>query len=189
MLAISVRVVLTAVCLASAAICVRRCAGPGSRRSRINDGVHVLMSAEMIAMAWSIPDPYGVGIAVFTAAALWFAVQATGVPLSRAGLVAGTVPAGPICPGHGHEAPARTQCLHHAFLLATMVWMMLPSRTGDSMPGMTAASTSAVIGGYLLIVATGWIVNVLVRAQRDARTAISYAAMTATMGVMLLTMV
>ena len=181
------RSVFTVVFVVGAVVCVRRCVGAPAR-GRLNDAAHVLMSVEMIAMiwSWSIPDPYGVQALLLGTAAGWFVIQATGVPLTRDAFVA--IPAyGPIAGaggvGHRHASPPRTQCLHHAILLAAMAWMIAPGRVMPPMPiPAGAAFAGPIVGAYCLVVAGFWAVYT----RWDIRARLPEAAMTAAMGATLL---
>jgi hypothetical protein len=169
------RVVLTVLLVVAGGLCLSRCrsrTAGSTPTGRLNDATHVLMSAEMIAMAWSwsVPDPFGVQVVVFAVAAGWFAVQATGVPITRAALrpaVAGGscgprshTPVGTPCiERSGHRAPSRTQCVHHGALMVAMVWMLgagahlastsLPtaSMTGMAMPAASTAGMAIPLTG------------------------------------------
>ncbi len=124
-----------------------------------------------------------------------FAIQATGVPLTRAGLLAsagsnaGTVSFEPVN-GHRHAPPPRTQCVHHAIMLAVMAWMIVPVRAMSGMPAMPSRSGIAdVIGTYCFLSALAWFVagfaNRPVAVRRSVAINASHAAMTAAMGITL----
>ena len=174
----------------SGAVCLRHCvalAGPATPVDRVNDGTHVLMSLEMIAMAWSwfLPDRWGIQVAVFGTAAGWFLLQAIGAPTTLAALrpagalaVAGATSIPPVGTGGGdhrghgghpgHGTLRRTVCLHHAILMLVMVWMLgLVTHSGRSgamasmaMPtaGLSSRTVGVVVGCYCVVVAPLWAV-------------------------------
>jgi hypothetical protein len=211
--ALWLRAALTVTFVLSGGVCMRRCiVGAGQTRpvDRVNDAAHVLMSVEMIAMVWSmaVPDPLGLQLVVFGVAAAWFALQATAVPLGRAALLPAYGPAAVMdtaCQhgqAHRHGTPPRTQCAHHAVLLAAMVWMLVVSRPGAGSATMAAMPmpernglVATVVGGYCLLAAFGWSAFTWWprRPWRSAAhvrvgTAMSQVGMTAAMGVMLMAM-
>ena len=147
------RWILTVAFVGLGAYCVARCALPrsswGARASAfwaglISHGAHVAMCAAMVAMLWMSPgvDRWGLEIALFVAAGLWFLVRATRVaPSLRGGQVA------------------------QALTMGAMVWMLasmsaagMPMTSGqmagESMPGMpltgvSMSTTAAGSGGAL----------------------------------------
>jgi uncharacterized protein DUF5134 len=138
------------------------------------------MNLVMIAMVWAVavPDPMGLLLVTLGAATVWFALQATGVPLRKASLVPALLPASlppesnpvstaAVCPNaHVHGDPSRPQCIHHAVLLAAMVWTLVALRpapaatAGAAMPGMPILAPSATVAGaigvYCLLAALAW---------------------------------
>lgn len=108
----------------------------------------------MIAMPWmwgmSIPVP--LSVAVFTAAALWYAFRALFRPASAAG------------PGDGHPHHGPVLLWYHAAMMAAMVWMaVLMSMVGIvSLPGWSIALSVSFV--LLFAVATLWYLVRLVRA-------------------------
>jgi hypothetical protein len=201
--------------------------------ARVNDLVHLLMSVEMVAMAWRGPvfGWWSLQLTVFAVATGWFLVQAVApLPVGSIRLGAADVPemqrrAAPErqpCP----TVAARGACIQHAVVAAVMTWMIavMPggARTeigpGARMSGMAMSSASgshaalvgypgALLGGYLVLSATLWLVTALrsrphvrrsalrigrMRAAglvsgKPAAGAISYAVMAAGMGALLLT--
>jgi hypothetical protein len=154
-----VRLVMTTVFAGAGWYCVQRCAGPIGRMTRpadrANDGFHTIMNAAMIAMVWTAPRIPGWQMAVFGVACAWFVVQATGVPLALASV---RVDGGSEPRSIGCEHGGRMRCLHHATVMAAMVWMiaaMSPMTTGSSsMAGMAMPTTAS--SPYLARVAAGY---------------------------------
>jgi uncharacterized protein DUF5134 len=196
--ALWLRLALTVAFVVSGGYCLRRC---GSRQSRpihrLNDVTHVLMSVEMIAMAWAVavPDPLGIQLVVFGVAAVWFALQATGVPLRRAALIpldgrAAITPNRADASGHG--IPSRTQCVHHAVLLAAMIWMVVAIRRDATEMSRPSTVVAGLLGAYCLLAALAWIIAVwwpgAGTARGRGRIAMSHVGMTTAMGVMLIAM-
>lgn len=113
--ATGLRWLVTVVFVAAGVFCLYRCVRHGSVLNRVNDLLHVLMCAAMIAMAW----PVGMGFArvpqivLFTIAAVWFVGM----------LVVGR---------HRHAG-------HHAVMMAAMAGMVfaMPLAMGG---GIAAAS-------------------------------------------------
>jgi hypothetical protein len=204
--ALWLRLALTVALVVSGGYCLRRC---GSRQARpiyrLHDATHVLMSLEMIAMAWAVavPDPLGIQIVGFGIAAVWFAVQATGVPLRRAALLPAAEPAHVNAEKSSdtHGPPPRTQCLHYAALLAVMIWMVVAVRPSAMEMSRPSTEVADVLGAYCLVVALGWAMKAwwpvaralpprFANAAAGTHTgiAMSYVGMTAAMGVMLIAM-
>jgi hypothetical protein len=131
-------VIVTLGFLITGGFCLWRCVELArSRRlgDRIGYGAHALMSGSMVAMVWSPPVLVGWQMAIFALAAGWFVVQAVGVPVASLRLSSGsTIPVAPTAhAGRG----GRIRCLHHAVLMAVMVWMFHAVSAGStSMPGM-----------------------------------------------------
>lgn len=197
----SLRTVVTVAFLAAGAWCLWRCIDL-ARSQRLGDrigyGAHTLMSASMIAMVWSPPWLAGWQMAVFAVACGWFVIQAVGIPVTALRLspdVARQVS------DHG-GAGGRLRCLHHAVLMALMVWMFDALSTGSmAMPGMTMPAApgdrthvlAAAGGVYAVAVAALLAVAVLAAPRpagrrRSTGDDVVHAAMTAGMAVMLLAM-
>ncbi len=171
-----VRAALTVAFSASGAVHLWRClAGPARRPGNgievVNDLIHLLMSVEMVAMAWRAPlrDRWGVQLTVFAVATGWFLVQAI-APLPVGSVVFGAAGTSDLrCRAwsarHSSRAlGARAACLQHAIIAAVMVWMIavmpaadgiaaVPSagsetvRTAGHMAGMAMSSASVAVDG------------------------------------------
>jgi hypothetical protein len=208
---------------------------PGDGVDRINDLVHLLMSVGMIAMVWPEPlrDRWSLQLTVFAVATGWFLVQAIApLPVGSVMTDARNVPdvqcrAAPARRSR-RMVRARAACVQHAIIAAVMTWMIaaMPAaagpmavRPGAHMSRMAmstasaadataiGASVGALLGGYLLLSASWWLVAAH-RAHRHGRSfpphagrlawasrlvavepltgAISYAVMAAGMGAVLL---
>ncbi len=199
-----VRIVLTIAFAVTGAFCLWRCVDFWrSRRlsDRIGYGAHVLMAVSMVAMVWAPPPLVGWQMAIFALATGWFVVQAVGV----SGLTLRSAAAPVQVAEHGHHD--RPRCLHHAALMALMVWMfqaMSPSAmagmNAGGRDGMTmshgAGSTPvvAMTGGVYATVAAallGIAALVALRRRGDGRSAredAAHAVMTAGMAGMLFVM-
>ena len=103
---------------------------------RISYGLHVLMSAGMVAMpwAWGMSIPVPLSVAVFTAASLWYAYQALFRPASAAG------------PGDGHVHHGPVLLWYHAAMMAAMVWMAVLMSIMADLSGMGGDGHSAMAG-------------------------------------------
>jgi hypothetical protein len=200
---------LTLFVLVAAGMCVRDCVvGDGRLRwvTVANNSAHVAMGLDMVAMVWlSRPgDRWSLQMTVFTLACGWFLVQAAGVSL-------GTAVMRPALSGVGRRRcdsdaetvawPKRGQHLHHAALMATMVWMLAPgTRSEPSMTGMAmvaptlgtgARYAAAVMAGYCLLAAPVWVVIHVRRRTHPISHrggTLAHALMAGAMGVMLLGM-
>ena len=133
-----VPVIVTCGFLVTGGFCMWWCVELGrSRRlgDRIGYGAHALMSGSMVAMVWSPPVLVGWQMAVFALAAGWFVVQAVGVPAASLRLSTGSTT--PVAPTAYAGRGGRVRYLHHAVLMAVMVWMFHAVSAGStSMPGM-----------------------------------------------------
>ncbi len=122
---LEIRVAVTVAFLAAGLFCLRRCVSlvrSSAVADRVGYGAHALMSGSMLAMVWSQPRMVGWQMAVFAAACGWFVVQATGVSMASLRLA----PIGPAAARptmHGGHGGGRARCLHHAIVMAAMVWM------------------------------------------------------------------
>jgi Domain of unknown function (DUF5134) len=133
---------LTAVFAVAAGYHLVRLGLHADRWSLLDDGLHVLMSAGMVAMLWpwGAAVPVTVSVLVFTAGALWFVARALLVvspPVVGAG--------GPAACGH-HGS--RGTAWYHAGMMASMVFMAAAMSAGTSVPATTAdmASDTAMSG-------------------------------------------
>jgi Domain of unknown function (DUF5134) len=240
-----VRAVVTAVFGATAVLHFIRCldlmrclarSPPRARAggvARVNDLVHLLMSVEMVAMAWRGPARgwWSLQLTVFAVATGWFLVQGV-APLPVGSVMTGAADASD---SQRRAAPDRRSCrsvaargasIQYAIVTAIMTWMIAVMPAGGArtavgagvrMPGMAMSSASgagdldgylsALLGGYLVLSASLWLVTahrgrpqVRGSAPRIGRTraaglvsgepaagAISYAVMAAGMGAVLLT--
>lgn len=207
---VELRLAVTVVFLATGVFCLRRCVSL-ARSPRVADrvgyGAHALMSGSMVAMVWSAPRLVGWQMALFAVACGWFVVQALGLPVGSLRLASAPAGVAPIAAvGHGgHSSGGRARCLHHAVVMAAMVWMFAAMSPGSmSMPGMTPMAMRARHPGAstLLIATTGGVyclaaavlllllcVVAGVRRRRGAdksvRDDVAHALMTAGMGAML----
>ena len=156
---ISMRLLLTLAFVGTGAYCLRHCVDTGLRGwsgVRISNGMHVLMSASMIAMIWvSLAIVAGYLAAAFVACSIWFAVRATGIPLRMASFVpdwpADRVRVAASGCGGSHRGE-RWRCVHHAVAMAAMGAMfLLPGMTGQramsgmSMGGIAPSATTASV--------------------------------------------
>ena len=155
----SMRVVLTLAFVGTGVYCLRYCFDAGQRvrpGHRVSNGMHVLMSATMIAMIWmSLANVGGYLAAVFLACGFWFAVRATGIPLRMASFVPDWTAdrvrvAASGCDG-GHRSQ-RWRCGHHAVAMAAMgAIFLLPGMSGQhamsdmSMGSMMPSATTASV--------------------------------------------
>lgn len=161
---------------------------------RVNDVAHAVMATEMVAMTWWPPveDPLRFQVAVFAVACAWFLVQATGLTLTSTSFRAhfGSPPA----PGTSRDAGVRRwEHLHHAVLMAAMVWMV---SAPASHPGHAALHSGAnppptgvvlAAGVYCMVSAPMWGWSVA-RGRRQRGRAVAHALMGVGMGVMLIAM-
>lgn len=96
-----------------------------ARRAGVADRVcsvaHALMSAAMIAMAWQwgMSVPAWPQVVVFAVATAWFALLAVRRPSGASSR------AGPGAAPHAHGSGPLAH-LHHAVMMACMVWMLVP---------------------------------------------------------------
>lgn len=150
------RVALTVAFSASGAVHLWRClAGsprrPGNGVDRFNDLIHLLMSVEMIAMAWRAPlhDRWSLQLTVFAVATGWFLVQAIAPLPVRPGMCGAVdisdlrhraAPARQSRRGLG----ARAACLQHAIIAAAMTWMIADMSAADGIAAMPAAGPAPV---------------------------------------------
>ncbi|MBB4684144.1 DUF5134 domain-containing protein [Amycolatopsis jiangsuensis] len=120
---LGLRWILTLLFAAAAAFCLYRCARRTRFSGRVSEGLHALMCAGMVTMAWPATMDFArlPQIVLFTAAAVWFAVT-TG----------------------GHGWFART---HHTLMMAGMAWMVFAMPL--AMAGMTGMTgmTGPMTGG------------------------------------------
>jgi hypothetical protein len=170
-----VRAAATIAFSASGAVHLLRClAGsprrPGNGVDLVNDLVHLLMTVEMVAMAWGAPlrDRWSVQLTVFAVATGWFLLQAIApLPVGSATGAAGAP--GLRCrsarAGWPRRAPGvRAACLQHAIIAAVMTWMIAAmsaahgiaamsnagpatARTAGHMAGMAMSTASVAVGG------------------------------------------
>jgi hypothetical protein len=212
---VDMRITLTIAFLATGVFCLRRSmVGTGSGRvdERIGYGAHALMSGSMATMAWFPPWWAAGQMVVFALVGGRFAVRAAGVSLASLrrpleSAVPGPAPSAQV-DGRGHRRRARLRCLHHALVMAAMVWMfrvMAPESTPMPAMTMTAGGSRAsipllaTIGGFycqttaaLLLI--GWASAVSRRRSTgggytaSAREDLVYALMTAGTGTMLFTL-
>jgi hypothetical protein len=155
-----VRVAVTVAFLATGGFCLWRCVELArSRRlgDRIGYGAHALMSGSMVAMVWSPPRLVGWQMAIFALGCGWFVVQALGVPVASLRPLTGS--AYPVAPMAHAGRGGRIRCLHHAALMAVMVWMFHALSAGSmAMPGM---KTSGATGLTLVLATTGTVYAVV----------------------------
>ncbi len=154
----------------------------------LDDVLHLLMSAAMIAMEGSAPVPTSASVIAFAAATAWFAGRA--------------VRATRTCGRHGHDGHPVAALWYHAGMMASMAWMAIamtamtahqvtgptpstpdsagtagmagmpmPAGTGD--PAHPAATSWVVLPDLLLVIAfstaTGWLLLTACRVRyRDA---------------------
>ena len=151
-----VRVALTVAFSASGAVHLWRClAGsrrrPGDGVEIVNDLVHLLMSVEMVAMAWraSLRDRWSLQLTVFAVATGWFLVQAIApLPVRPAMYGTADVPnlrcrAAPARRSR-RALSARAACLQHAIMAAVMTWMIAAMSAADGIAGTPAAGAATV---------------------------------------------
>ncbi|GAA3524784.1 DUF5134 domain-containing protein [Amycolatopsis ultiminotia] len=114
---LSLRWILTLVFAASAVFCLYRCVYRPRFTGRVSEGLHALMCAGMVTMAWPATMSFArtPQIVLFTAAAVWFAVTAR---------------------GHGWFAAA-----HHTLMMAAMAWMVFAMPLAMAGMTMTAPMT------------------------------------------------
>ena len=153
-----IRAIVTAAFSASGAVHVWRCVAGSSRRpgngvELANDLIHLLMSIEMVTMAWRAPlgATWDLQLTLFAVASGWFLVQAIApLPVGSQTYGAADVP-GLRCRALARPsrrtAGGRAACLQHAILAAAMTWMiagMSPADAGAAMPvgGSTGHMTS-----------------------------------------------
>ena len=194
--------------VAAGGYCLWRCLGTGPVpwRDRMDNGWHVLMCAAMAVMAFDAGGLSGRTVAggtmaLFLAGCGWFAVSATGVPLSARALFPWRAgPAAPTVGGCGDGTGARTRCLHHAVTMAAMVWMLDLMASGapagghrseaDPMAGMPGMSGPAhpvlvgeLLGAYGAVAAGALVVSAVRGRGRLRRDDGWHAVMTAAMAV------
>jgi hypothetical protein len=152
----SLRIGVTLALLLAGAYCLWGGAGLGrarSRADRLGYGLHAVMCASMLAMVWSPPNLAGWQMAVFGVACGWFVVRALGVSAGSLRL-AGAATA-PIARGDNGD---RLRCLHHAVLMAVMVWMVTAMSgsamvmSGSWLAGLGATYAAAVAALLLIAV-------------------------------------
>ena len=172
------RIALTLGFVLVGGFCLWRCADLSRSRSwgdRIGYGAHTLMCASMLAMAWLPPVLVGWQIAVFALACGWFVIRALGLPATSVRL--STEPVTPVALMAHADLGGRLRCLHHAVLMAVMVWMFRVLSGGSmAMPGMPRSSGAAgptrvlAIGGtvYAVLVAGLLTVAALAASRRAA---------------------
>ncbi len=152
-----IRAIVTVAFSASGAVHVWRCVAGSSRRpgngvELVNDLFHLLMSVEMVTMAWRAPlgDRWGLQLTVFAVATGWFLVQAI-APLPVGSQTHGVVDV----PGLRCRAPARPSprtvggrvaCLQHAILAAAMTWMIAGMSPAD---GVAATPVAGPATGHM----------------------------------------
>ena len=149
---------------------------PSSVADWIGRGAHVLMSAAMIAMTW----PWGMSVPalpqeiVFGLAALWFL-------------------AGAVVPALRHCTPAAQ--VHHALMMAAMVWMLaaMPLLMGGhhqhAASNPLVVTANLVLGGYLVLSAVPWASSAFAAEDRALRReSASHGAMSVGMGAMFIAM-
>lgn len=136
--------------------CAHRCFGSRRRHiggiDRINYGAHLLMNLSMLAMVWTVPRLVAWQMPLFAIICGWFAMQATGVPLTAAAWSVQPHAAGMhVRPSGRYDWTDRLRYIHHAAGMAAMVWML--DRMTDmstTMPGMVTArrdSTALIAAG------------------------------------------
>ena len=199
------RIAVTVAFLGVGVFCLHRCAGIArspSLADRVGYGAHALMSGSMVAMVWSPPRIIGWQMATFAVACGWFLVQATGVSVTSLRLTSVGAPVAARTVHGGHGRGGRARCLHHAVVMAAMVWMfatMTPAATTPtamSMPGMPRSRSTGLIGvgsaGYCLLTAALLFVVYALTVVRGrsagnvaARDDLVHAVMTAGTGAML----
>ena len=120
-------------------------AGAGSV-ARVNDLVHLLMSVEMVVMAWHGPARgwWSLQLTVFTVGTGWFLVQAV-APLP-VGSVMTARPTRPICgaaprrtAGHAGAWPPEVRAAQHAIITAVMTWMIAVMPAGGARTAVVRA--------------------------------------------------
>ncbi|MEV6227809.1 DUF5134 domain-containing protein [Saccharopolyspora shandongensis] len=176
------RWILTVLFIATAVWFLLQALRRGARvPERVSSMSHVVMSALMVPMAWpwGMLLPAAPQIALFALAALWFLALAAGNARFRT--------------GHAHGG-GRAQ-LHHAVMMAAMVWMLatmpelMAADHGGSQPGghhalgpgsteVAAAGPAPaqlpteiliitlVLGGFLILSSMGWIAAAVDSARR-----------------------
>lgn len=179
---------VTVIFSATGMYCVIRTALGFSALDRVNNGVHVLMSATMALMPWPAYAviPSALPIAAFTAAALWYVYLAIFVREPTLDPIASHHAASPVLLGY------------HAVMMAGMVWMavaMTPVADGTgsmSMSGMRLHGSSAMTGsaGWAVDVSIAWGAGFALAAiwflVRLVRQGVAASALTGRAGVALL---
>ena len=139
-------------------------------------GAHALMCASMVAMVWVVPLLGAWQMALFAVVGSFFAVQATGVP--RSGLTMSAAGRAVTATRDFTTAAhfgwgGRLRCVHHALVMAAMVWMLraMTPGVGRTAPGMVMGSRSTtgpatVAGTYCAGVALLMLTSVGVAAVR-----------------------
>jgi hypothetical protein len=184
------RVAVTLGFLVTCVFCVWRCVElAGTRRlsDRIGYGAHAVMAVSMVAMVWSPPVLADWQMAIFGLAAGFFAVQALGISSTSLRLATAGAPTTHECAG------ARIRCMHHAVLMAVMVWMFHAASSGSmSMPGMKHSMLALAGAVYAIIAAALLAVAALAarppRAGTPASDDAAHTVMTIGMAVMLMAM-
>src|SRR5258705_4476521 len=150
-----VRAALTVAFSGTGAVHLWRCLAGSPRRpggvELVNDLVHLLMSVEMVAMAWRAPlrDRWSLQLTVFAVAAGWFLLQA--IAPRPVGSVVSDATDVPDLRCRAWSARqfrralgARAACLQHAILAAVMTWMIAVMPVARRITALPAAGPATV---------------------------------------------